>query len=316
MQLCRKYLPLFVTLFLAICLIGALTCYAGGEEEEGKKVEITIWQHSYPPLNEWTKGHIADFMEIHPNIMVSYELIPFEEWNQKIFTALATGQGPHFFESDDYTFAQFIENDQLGVIDPALFGFDSVAGLTGDYEGKSLDLVTFDGKLYGPACKASFVLAKTEDTRWEKPVEEDDWVAGLEWADSIGAEVASSSLAYMTWDTGGGYTYEDMDGNTAVTTQAADMAASRGIVVCNAMGNEGPSYRTLDAPADADIPGKVDRRRHRLLRLLREASEQAAAPAVKHLAQALGVGERTIRRDLAALRAQGHDVRTRGARSL
>jgi serine protease AprX len=110
----------------------------------------------------------------------------------------------------------------------------------------------YDGKLYGPAYKASFVLAKTEDTRWEKPVEEDDWVAGLEWADSIGAEVASSSLAYMKWDTGGGYTYEDMDGNTAVTTQAADMAASRGIVVCNAMGNEGPAYHTLDAPADAD----------------------------------------------------------------
>jgi hypothetical protein len=110
----------------------------------------------------------------------------------------------------------------------------------------------YDEKLYGPAYKASFVLAKTEDTRWEKPVEEDDWVAGLEWADSIGAEVASSSLAYMTWDTGGGYTYQDMDGNTAVTTQAADLAASRGIVVCNAMANSGPAYRTLHAPADAD----------------------------------------------------------------
>jgi len=110
----------------------------------------------------------------------------------------------------------------------------------------------YEDELYGPAYKASFVLAKTEDLRWELPVEEDDWVAGLEWADSIGAEVASSSLAYMTWDTGGGYTYEDMDGNTAVTSQAADLAASRGILVCNAMGNEGPAYRTLHAPADAD----------------------------------------------------------------
>jgi hypothetical protein len=105
----------------------------------------------------------------------------------------------------------------------------------------------YEGELYGPAYKASFVLAKTEDLRWELPVEEDDWVAGLEWADSIGAEVISSSLAYSDW-----YVASDYDGNTCVTTVAADMAASRGIVVCNAMGNEGPAYRTLDAPADAD----------------------------------------------------------------
>ncbi len=105
----------------------------------------------------------------------------------------------------------------------------------------------YEGELYGPAYEASFVLAKTEDTRWEIPDEEDDWVAGIEWADSIGAEVVSSSLAYSDW-----YDSSDYDGNTCVTTVAADIAASRGIVVCNAMGNEGPAYRTLDAPADAD----------------------------------------------------------------
>lgn len=105
----------------------------------------------------------------------------------------------------------------------------------------------YDGKLYGPAFKAKFVLAKTEDTDGEEPIEEDYWVAGLEWADSIGAEVASSSLAYSDW-----YEYSDFDGNTCVTTIAADMAASRGIVVCNAMANSGPAYGTLHAPADAD----------------------------------------------------------------
>ena len=81
----------------------------------------------------------------------------------------------------------------------------------------------------------------------EQPIEEDNWVAGMEWADSIGAGVISSSLAYIDW-----YSYFDMDGNTAVTTIAADMAAQLGIVVCNSMANAGPGSGTLHAPADAD----------------------------------------------------------------
>lgn len=71
---------------------------------------------------------------------------------------------------------------------------------------------------------------------------------------------------------------------------------------------------TLAAPEDNEIPGKTPRRHRRLLRLLREAAVQAAAPTVGDLAAALGVGERTIRRDLDALRAAGHDARTRGSR--
>jgi len=71
---------------------------------------------------------------------------------------------------------------------------------------------------------------------------------------------------------------------------------------------------TIAAPEDAQITGKVARRRHRILRLLREATEQSAAPTVQHLAGALEVSARTIKRDLAALRAAGHDVQTRGSR--
>lgn len=100
---------------------------------------------------------------------------------------------------------------------------------------------------YGPAFGASFVLAKTEDVRSETPVEEDNWVAALEWADSIGVDVISSSLGYTDW-----YSAEDYDGNTATTTVAADLAAEYGIVVCNSAGNNGPSASSLGAPADAD----------------------------------------------------------------
>jgi len=72
---------------------------------------------------------------------------------------------------------------------------------------------------------------------------------------------------------------------------------------------------TVEAPEDATISRKTARRQHRLLRLLREAAEQGAAPTVDHLAQALGVSRATIKRDLAALRRAGHEVHTRGSRN-
>ena len=72
---------------------------------------------------------------------------------------------------------------------------------------------------------------------------------------------------------------------------------------------------TLVAPEDEAISGKVARRQHRLLRLLREAEEQGAAPTVDDLASALKVGRATIKRDLAAMRETGQTVRTRGSRN-
>jgi serine protease AprX len=104
-----------------------------------------------------------------------------------------------------------------------------------------------EGHLIGPAYGADFALAKTEDVTDEQPIEEDWWVEGIEWADSLGADVVSSSLAYIDW-----YTYPDLNGDSCVTTIGADEAARKGIIVCNAMGNNGPGLGSLLAPADAD----------------------------------------------------------------
>ncbi|RME86400.1 MAG: DUF1670 domain-containing protein [Caldilineae bacterium] len=75
-----------------------------------------------------------------------------------------------------------------------------------------------------------------------------------------------------------------------------------------------PVRWTISHPDDERIRGKGPRRRHRLLRLLNEAAEQGAAARVIDLAQALGVSDKTIKRDLAVLRASGHAVETRGSR--
>src|SRR6266536_1881689 len=108
------------------------------------------------------------------------------------------------------------------------------------------------GRLHGIARGASFLLAKTEDIRSETRVEEDNYVAALEWADSIGVDIASSSLGYYAFDNGFSYTPSQLNGDVAVTTVAADLAAQRGILVVTAAGNDGPSSRSISTPADGD----------------------------------------------------------------
>jgi subtilisin family serine protease len=113
-----------------------------------------------------------------------------------------------------------------------------------------------EGQLIGPAYGADYLLAKTENTDSETPVEEDNWIAALEWADSIGVDVTSTSLGYLAFDDsiGFNYTWQNMDGNTALITIAADLAVKKGIVVVNSAGNEGfnSTHNTLGAPADGD----------------------------------------------------------------
>jgi len=114
------------------------------------------------------------------------------------------------------------------------------------------------GELIGPAFNADIILGKTETTRFEQPIEEDFWVAAIEWAERLGAEVVSSSLGYTDW-----YTFTDLDGKTAVTTTAANRAVSLGVVVVNAAGNERDDlWGHIIAPADGfDViaVGAVDR---------------------------------------------------------
>jgi serine protease AprX len=105
-----------------------------------------------------------------------------------------------------------------------------------------------EGSLIGSAYGAEFVLAKTEIVFDEIEAEEDNWVAAAEWMESLGVDIVSSSVGYIDW-----YDTTQLDGQTAAITQAADIAASLGVMVVNAAGNEGnTTWRKVIPPADGD----------------------------------------------------------------
>jgi serine protease AprX len=110
------------------------------------------------------------------------------------------------------------------------------------------------GEFMGTAPQASYWLLRTEEGGAETLSEEYNWLAGAEFADSAGADLINSSLGYTDFDFPSmNHTYADLNGNTTIVTQAADLAARTGILVCNSAGNSGTnSWHYIGAPADAD----------------------------------------------------------------
>jgi hypothetical protein len=160
-------------------------------------------------------------------------------WRQHIATANASIIAEwDFIQSDSITYNQ--DGDRYDQDNHGMEVFSTVAGYYPD-------------KLIGIAPGASFLLAKTENVSSETHIEEDNYAAGMEWLESMGADIVSSSLGYFTFDsTDVSYTYADLDGKTTIVSRAVNAAASRGVICVTAAGNEGPADMTIIAPADAD----------------------------------------------------------------
>ncbi len=123
-----------------------------------------------------------------------------------------------------------------------------------------------NGHMIGASYGASFLLAKTEMDSSGRGIdfhsEEDTYVAALEWAERLGADITSSSLGYKEFSTLPFYTTTDLNGRTTKVAQATVIAARKGVLVVTAMGNDGYATgpkdavmyadSTLVSPADAD----------------------------------------------------------------
>lgn len=109
---------------------------------------------------------------------------------------------------------------------------------------------------YGLATDAQFYLARTDQGNREYRGEEDNWVAAMEWMDSLGVRLINTSLGYAKGMSNPKDNYEpkEMDGHTSLISRAAQMAADKkGILIVVSAGNEGDdrSWRVISTPADA-----------------------------------------------------------------
>lgn len=109
-------------------------------------------------------------------------------------------------------------------------------------------------KYVGTAPMASYFLCRTENVNSENVIEEYNWVSAAEFLDSLGIDVISTSLGYITFDDPQwGHDYEDLDGETCVITIGSEIACSKGILCVTSAGNDGAnSFPYISAPADGE----------------------------------------------------------------
>lgn len=110
------------------------------------------------------------------------------------------------------------------------------------------------GAYVGTAPKASYVLCRTENVDNETPTECYNWIAAMEYLDSMGADIVNTSLGYPGFDDCAfDFSQSQLDGRTAPMSRAADIAASRGMLAVIAAGNDGRNGSpSLSTPGDAE----------------------------------------------------------------
>ncbi len=212
---------------------------ATGETEQPKGVYALDYGVSYTQLNQIKVPDVHALGYTGKGIVIAVFDAGFNRLTHNAFASM------NILNKRDFVNGGTNVGDGSGLMGVGDHGTETLSAVGGYYPGN----------LIGPAYEASFILAKTENTDSETPVEEDNWIAAAEWADSLGADVISSSLGYDSFDSPyTSYTYLNMDGKTCRITLGALRAARKGIVVVNSASNNGydANHNTLSAPADAD----------------------------------------------------------------
>jgi serine protease AprX len=239
------------------------------------------------PVNNKRSGKITDSISVNQHISLSANTVS-EKTNSQLTTGAAYDYGASLpqihihhgeflhnlgFHGEAMTIAVLDDGFNNYLVNPA---FDSVRNdhrILGTYDFVnqkisvneedlhgancfSIIASNLSGVLIGSAPAASFWLFKTEDIQSESPVEEQNWVAAAEFADSAGADLITTSLGYDYFDdTVYNLNYPERNGHTALITRAANLVVAKGMIVTASAGNSGvqtSEMKYVICPADGD----------------------------------------------------------------
>ena len=180
------YLVALLTLIAAL-LMGVVV---GAQDEP---ITITFWKHSHPPADVFTEEVIAEYMAANPNVTIQMEIIPSDQYINRVLAAAAGGQLPDIFDINDANHAILVDRGILAPTDPVAFGFDDQDGLEEAYVPGSLDpFKGQDGLIYGmPFEYNSWVMVINDSMFREIGLDpETDYPKTWEEVGEIGAQIA------------------------------------------------------------------------------------------------------------------------------
>lgn len=261
------------------------TNYVGVMNENGHVLNVSRWLNGVTLITDVDPTDLKANYDFIENIRVSESLVPVKHKKDLFDDEAKADYGPaeHQIEQINLDCLHDLgfngEGIYVAVIDAGFRGMDTISYFDSAFiENRIIDTYDFldgDANVYqhsshgtavsscifaesnGPspisatAVEVDVALYVSENPGSETIIEEFDLVLALERADSVGADIATISLGYTNFDNpADNHPFSDMDGETTIAAIGVNAAASKGILVMVAAGNDGPN--PISTPCDAD----------------------------------------------------------------
>lgn len=139
----------------------ALTIFATAHAQ----TTVTVWMHDHPPRIPLDEELIEQFEAENPDIRVDYEVIPVADFDVRLYTALAAGQGPDLFNQATFALGQFQAAGILAELDAEAAGFGSTEDFREAYS-TGTEGATFGDTIYGIPTELSIYACFANDELW------------------------------------------------------------------------------------------------------------------------------------------------------
>ena len=135
----RRFLMTHVLVSLTVLLL----CGSGSAQ-----TQLTWWEHSNPPHNNYSKQLVQEWNEMHPNTPLRYEFFAMTPYFKKLTAPLSTRSAADMFTVIDTLLPSFTTKSVLGPIRPEWLGYKDLDDMKKAYLPGALDGYIDNGKLY------------------------------------------------------------------------------------------------------------------------------------------------------------------------